>query len=1114
MTYLSNLTSKRRESGAHSAMRKAFLTLIALFMAIPVFAQNVDVSGTVVDDSGEPLIGVTVMVEGTSNGTATDFDGNYALKNVPSKAKLVFSYIGYTSQTIDVKGRTKIDVTMSEDSKALDELVVVGYGQIKKSDLTGSVSTVNTEQINAKGSASVLESLQGSVPGVNITKATGRTNGSIDIEIRGKSSINSSVTPLYVVDGVQTSDISFLNPQDIERVDILKDASSTAIYGSRATAGVVMITTKSGANVNKGTKAKISYDGYYGISHATRMPQFMDGQQWYRYRLMKFTQPVGGVNAWEPQTTFGILPSSMGLGQALLQQSQGDIESPYVMKEMLAAGATYYWPGLVTQDGHQQNHYVSVSGAGDVVNYHFGLGYENVQGLYKGDSKSNFSFKGSVDAKINKVISAGFNFNIAQINNTYADGGAIGQAYRVNPYMIPYDDEGNTIHFPGNKTTLGTDANQFSDFINPLDRMKNSVEKRKTYRLLGNIYAQFNIINGLTFKTTISPTYTAYRNGEYIGYTNPATGDTWVDNDTRSATVENKTSYGWTWDNVLSYVRSFGDHSINAMALYSSEKSNSEDYTETAISPIESTAWWNLGTGTKGEATVGSSFSESTMQSVAIRANYAWKGRYMATATVRWDGSSKFAKGNRWGCFPSFALGWNIADEAFLQKWWLNNLKLRASYGVTGNNRGIGNYATMVGVSSSSFYPFGGTYVDGFYPSGIVDRDIRWEVSHEVNVGLDFGFLNNRIVGSLEWYTKKSKDLLYKVDLPLESGGGTMTTNVGSVKNTGVEFSITTTNIDTRDWTWTTTLNLAHNDNKVLQINGVSDQIIGSNATSCLFVGRPVNNVYAYAWDGIVSDRNMTVPDTQIAREKGLTPGSTMRECDFYNICYGQAEGQPIIRDVNGDGKWNDEDRVIFNSNPKLTGAFTSNLSYRLPKKGGSLDLGFSIYAKLGYKVASPFIAGDAFDWHDRGRGKVMMDNYIPAGMLLDADGVRADGSLINPVYQTQTHYGSWPLVNAGGNDGLGPAGSYFGLSTDTKFCARQVVEASFWKVQHISLGYEFSKQIIEKIGCSKLRLYVNISNPFVWSKYKGFDPEWANASGSNDGPSTITYEFGANITF
>ncbi|MDE6795705.1 MAG: TonB-dependent receptor, partial [Muribaculaceae bacterium] len=481
----------------------------------------------------------------------------------------------------------------------------------------------------------------------------------------------------------------------------------------------------------------------------------------------------------------------------------------------------------------------------------------------------------------------------------------------------------------------------------------------------------------------------------------------------------------------------------------------------------------------------------------------------------RWDGSSRFAEGYRWGCFPSVAVGWNIAEESFLQKWWLNNLKLRASYGVTGNNAGIGNYATIVGVNSSNFYPFGNKYYDGFYPSGLVDKEIQWEKSHEFNIGLDYGFLNNRIVGSIEWYTKTSKELLYDMPLPMETGYDKIYTNVGSVRNTGVEFSITTTNIDTRDWTWTTSLNLSHNDNKVLVINGISDQIIGGNSGSCLFVGQPVNNAYAYAWDGIISDRNMTVPNHQIAIDKGFTPGATVRECDYYYACYGQAEGQPIIRDVNGDGKWNDEDRVVFNSNPKITGAITSNLSYRLPKKGGSLDLGISVYTKMGFKVVSPFMAGDWFDWHDRGRGKVMMDNYIPAGMLLDCEGVNPDGTLINPVYQTQTHYGSWPLVNAGGNDGLGPAASYFGYNNnDNKFNAKQVTDGSFWKVQHISLGYNFSREITEKFGCSKLRLYVNITNPFVWSKYKGFDPEWATAANKNDGPSTITYEFGANITF
>lgn len=1101
--------TSKREKGTTSFIGRAFLTLVALLMAIPAFAQNVDVTGTVLDTNGEPLIGVTVMVSGTSNGTATDLDGNYTLKNVPSKGKLVFSYIGYSQQAVDVKGRARIDVKMSEDSQSLDELVVVGYGTVKKSDLTGSVSVVDNAKLNAKGASSVLENLQGSVPGVNITKSTGRTNGGIDIEIRGKSSINSDTKPLYVVDGVQTSDIDFLNPQDIERIDILKDASSTAIYGSRATAGVVLVTTKAGSNVGRGSKAHVSYDGYYGISHATRMPDFMDGKEWYRYRFLKFTSPSTGE--YKAQTAYSTLATSLGLGQALIQEIGSDITSPYILKQMIEEGRTWDWPSLVTQDGHQQNHYVSVSGASEKVNYHFGLGYNNVEGLYKGDSQSTFSFKGSVDAQINKVFSAGFNMNLAQTNNTYADGDGIGQAYRVNPFMQAYDEEGNIIHFPGNKATLGSDTHQFSDFISPLHRLMNSEHKRKTYRLIGNIYAQFNIIPGLTFKTTISPTYTSYRDGEYVGFTNPETGKTYVDNDVRTATFKNHTSYGWTWDNVLNYVRTFGDHSINAMALYSAQKNNSEDHSSTAVDPMEEALWWNLGSGTAGENTTTSGFSENSMESVALRANYSWKSRYMITATVRWDGCSKFADGHKWGSFPSVAVAWNLAEESFLQKQWLNNLKLRLSYGVTGNNSGIGNYATIVGISTGANYPFGSVYNQGFFPSGIVDKELSWEKSHELNVGLDFGFLNNRITGTIDWYTKTSKDLLYKVELPLESGGGTMTTNVGSVRNTGVEIGLTTTNIDTRDWTWTTTFSFAHNNNKVLEINGVSDQIIGNNASNSLFVGQPVTNVYAYAWDGIISDKNMTVPNHQIAIDKGFTPGQQVRACDYYFACYGLTEGQPIIRDVNGDGKWNQDDRVIFNGNPKWTGSITSNLQYRLPKKGGSLDFSFSIYAKQGYTVASPFMGGDQFDYHDRGRGKVNMDYYIPAGQLLDADGIRADGSLINPVYQAQTHYGSWPVVNSGTGDGLGNVLNFY---NDSKIGGRQVCDASFWKVQNISLGYNFNKDIISKIGCTNLRLYVNISNPFVWSSYMGFDPEWATASGSNDGPSTITYQFGANITF
>ncbi len=1109
MTYSIKLTSKRQKSGHFSILRKLSLTLIALFMAIPVFAQTVDVSGTVVDETGEPLIGVTVMVVGTSNGTATDLDGNYSLKNVPSKGKLSFSYIGYSVMTENVNGRTTINVKLSEDSQSLDELVVVGYGTMKKSDLTGSVSSVDTEKLNAKGAVSVIENLQGSVPGVNITKNTGRSNGAISIEIRGKSSINGSTTPLYVVDGVICSDIDFLNPQDIERIDVLKDASSTAIYGSRASAGVVMVTTKGGMNVKKNTKANITYDGYYGFNKVSRMPEWMDGQQFYNYRFLKFLEPIGG--GAQPMYKMG---GGATLGQCLIQQSKDDYTSPYLLKEMLANNQTYDWPGLVTQNGHQQNHYIAVSGSGESVNYHFGIGINEEEGIYNGDGKTMYNFKGSVDAKINKVISAGFNVNMAYIKNKYASDGSIADAYRVNPFAIPYDSEGKIIHNPASASALGTDDHNFSNFVSPLEGLRNTKDNRKTYRMLGNAYLQLNIIDGLSVKTTFSPSYTSYRNGHFDGYINPDTGLTYGGKDPakddvyNTANVTNKTSFGWTWDNIINFSRTFRDiHSINAMALFSVEKGNTEEYYYLKNNVMDNTDWWNMSSGDASDSDK-SSYSESSMMSYALRANYSLMGKYMVTGTVRRDGSSKLATGHKWATFPSVAVAWRISEESFLQKTWLNELKIRYSYGVAGNNKGIGNYASIVGIGGPVYYPFGDLYNSGYYAGGIVDKNLGWEKSYENNIGLDFGVLNNRLSGSIEWYYKTSKDLLYSVELPLESGGVSMSTNVGSVRNTGVEISLSSINIATKNWNWTTSLTFSHNQNKVLEINGVSDRIIKSGSTGSLFVGQSIHNIYSYITEGIVSDRMMSVPNHDVAIANGFTPGDKVRECDYYYACYGITEGQPMVKDINGDGKWQDEDdRVILNNEPKWTGSFTSNLSYTLPRNGGEIDFSFSLYAKQGFKVYSPFLAGDYYDYHDRGRGKMAMDYYIPAGALLDCDGMNDDGTYINPTFQTTTHYGEFPFPNYGTNDGVGPAHSYWKAS-------RAVTDGSFVKVKNITIGYTFSRNVLKHIGCQQARIYCNIANPFVWSKYKGFDPEWADASTKTDGPSVVSYQVGLSIKF
>lgn len=1104
---------QQRKSGALSKLRYAFLLLCVVCLQISAVAQNITVTGVVSDEENEPLIGASVQIKGTSNGVTTNIDGEYTI-SAPKNGTLVVSYVGYDAKEVAVNGQTTINIKMESNATMLNEVVAVGYGTMKKSDLTGAISSVNTEKLNAKGAPSVLENLQGTTPGVSITKSNGRTNGGFDVEIRGKSSINSNTKPLYVVDGVQCGDIDFLNPQDIERIDVLKDASSTAIYGSRATAGVIIVTTKGGANVNKENKASISYDGYYGINHAARMPDFMDGAEYYRYRLLKFTQPVDNVYGPQPVYGFGATPQ-LSLGQALLQQTKTDYSSPYMLKEMVANGDTYFWPDLVTRDGHQQNHYIAVSGASDSANYHFGLGLNKEEGMYVGDESQTISFKGSVDAKINKVINAGFNVNLARIDNDYASDNAISQAYRVNPFMRPFDAEGNIIMYPGAKAALGTDDHQFTDFLNPLLNMKNQKHERRTYRALGNVYLSLNVLPGLNIKTTFSPSYSSYRDGSFTGYINPDTGKTYDNKDPEedgavTASVTNSTSFSWTWDNIINYVRTFNDiHNVNVMGLFSMEDHRSEKFEITSNNVIDRTDWWNLGSGSQDGRQVKSEYKRDNMISYAIRAHYTLMDRYLLTATMRWDGCSKFYEGHKWGAFPSAAVAWRMNDEAFMKDIdWISNLKLRASYGVTGNN-GIGQYATIVGIGGPVYYPFGSAHTPGFYPNGIIDEHLSWEKSHEWNIGVDYGFFNNRINGSVEYYRKKSNDLLFNVDLPLEAGGISMPTNIGSVLNRGVEFSINTINVQTRNFEWSTTLTGAFNHNEVLEINGVSPQIINAKnpETQSLFVGRPFHNIYSYVWDGIVSDKNMTVPNHPIATEKGYTPGETVRMCDYYYDVYGITEGQPYVRDVNGDGKITDEDRVITNSDPKFTGSLTSNMSYTLPKQAGTIDFSFSLYTKLGHHVWSPFMGSDYYDYHDRGRGKMMMDYYIPAGQLIDCDGIAEDGTYINPVYQTETHYGTYPVVNCGESDGLGKHSSYFQK-------ARSITNASFLKVKNITVGYTFHKSILNHIGCKQARLYFTVTNPFVFTKYKGFDPEWAGAATKNDGPSIVSYQIGASIKF
>lgn len=1068
--------------------KRITMAFLLSMLGLVVLAQEKVITGKVSDTAGNPMVGVTVVVQGTTNGTITDMDGNYSLKAL-KESKLQFSFIGFVSQTVAVGNQSTINVKMSETATDLNEVVVIGYGTMKKSDLTGSVGSVSTEKLTEKGAPSLMENLQGTVPGVSITQSTGRTGGDFNIEIRGKSSLNKDVNPMYVVDGVICSDIQFLNPQDIERIDVLKDASSTAIYGSRATAGVIMVTTKSGSTEGSKVQSKpsISYDGFYGAAIVSRMPDFMDPQEFYNYRFLKFLTYAGGT------ATSGNPIYQMGsLEQCLLYNND---TQEYRLKTLLAGGNTYDWPSLVTQNGIQQNHYLAVSGSSQNVSYHIGVGYNQEDGVYTGDKQDRFNFKGSVEAAINKYVSSGFSFNMAYIENGYTNNDAVQYAYRMNPFMIPYDADGNLNEKPGNYVAMGSSSSyQFSDQRNPLLYMESETHEKETYRMLGNFYIDIKPMKGMSIKSTFAPNFTYYREGDFYTSVDSPT-------DPNTASYEFKRSLSYTWDNIINFTTKFGGiHSLNLMGLYSMTYANSEEGYLIANGVMDGSLWYNLGSGTMNTSDDDyspTSFAESSMISYALRANYTLMDKFMFTATVRADGSSKFAKENRWGTFPSVAVAWRASEEEWLKTDWLSNLKLRLSFGITGNNDGIGNYETQQTVEGPIYYPFGSTYYSGFYPSDIVNSAISWETSEEYNFGIDYGFKDNRISGTIDIYQKTSKDLLYEVDLPYEAGGGSMTTNIGEVRNRGIELSLTTVNINKKNLRWETSFSFASNNNEIREIMGTGEDLPNSN----LFIGRSFHTLRGYEWNGIISDKDMIVPDNEIAVLKGLTPGTTMKEYDYYYTCYGMTEGQPIIVDRNGDGKYTDEeDGKYYTTTPAWIGSFSTMLTYK------GWDFSASIYTKQKYTVSSNFL-GEYLNWSDRGREKLQVDYYIPAGTLVDCDGVAADGTYINPTYQESTHYGKYPFPNNGGTNG--------GVGTDKWLSGtNKYVDASYVKVKNITLGYTFPKSWLGKIDMQKVRLYCTVTNPFVFTNYKGFDPEWADTELKNDAPSTITYQFGASIKF
>lgn len=1021
-----------------------FYTFFCLLLGVQMNAQSdqgLVVKGKITDEAGLTLPGVNVIEKGTTNGVSTDFEGNYSVKVSNKNATLVFSYLGFKNQEIALNGKTAVNVKLAEESNTLNEVVVVGYGSVKKSDVTGAISTIKPETITERNVTSPLEAIQGSTPGVQISSSSGRAGDGYKVVIRGNNSLLAGSTPLYVVDGVPADNIDFLNPQDIARMDVLKDASSAAIYGSRGASGVIIITTKSGTSAKSGIN--VSLESSYGIRTAARLPEMMNGAEWWKFHQAAYLSAT-------PLTQTSAQLATLAGNQSPLLVSRAN------------NGYNFNWYDAVLQNGMTSNNYINLSGRADNgLSYNMSFGIQGEKGLIDKDSNDKYNFKLGLNHKINDKFSTGANITVARVETQLGSDLAMQDAFRLSPLMSPYavDANGNetsALFFqPGKLTFPNNDwAVNKTSTVNPLLEIANSSQTRNYWQTIGNVYFQYQPLEWLSFKTTFATgIVNTKEESSYGAQTNAGVALT----NKNSASIKNIDNFNYTWDNQIDIKHTFDDvHNMSLLLLqssYSNRDQNSYMYSNNQPFDVGSD---NMGSGVQTSYQLTSFYSKNTLSSYAVRFNYGYKDKYLITASNRWDGSSVLSQGNKWASFPSVALGWNISKESFLENNnTVSNLKLRASFGYTGNDN-VAPYTSQALLDQQTFYANGGNVVPGWQSKNLANQSLTWEKTRELNLGIDFGFLSNRITGSVDVYDRLSDKLIYEQKLPYETGWDKTFANVGSVSNKGVEVGLTTKNIKSNFIDWETTFTFTKNKNSLESIynqNQVSD--IGNK----LILGSELNPNYNYVYDGVWQE-------------------SQAAEAATYNMRPGQAKP----KDLNGDGKFNADDRtVIGNANPDWQGSIYSKL------KVGQFDFNFSILASEGQTVLSTFHENFA-NVSDRGRQKIKMDYFIPT----NGAGLEANPNNTNPR--------PGPVANGAGvfwNEGL----AYYR-------------DVSYVKIKNISLGYTFNSETLEKIKLSSLRIYINVLDPFVFTDFDGYDPEWAGAAFGLNRPASITTQLGLSVKF
>ena len=844
------------------------LGLLLLLCLIPLcsIAQNIMVKGIVKDNFGEPVIGANVTEKGTTNGMITDLDGNFSL-TVEKNATLVISYIGYVTQEIAIKGNTNLNITLKEDSKALEEVVVIGYGTARKSDVTGSIASVGGDKLQEMPSTNITYALQNRVAGVDMTQTSSQPGATMQIRIRGTRSLTASNDPLVVLDGIPfMGNLSDINPGDIKSMDILKDASSTAIYGSRGANGVILITTNRGA---QGTPAKFTYNGYVGAKSVFSKYPMMDGPKYAEMR--KYA----------------------GKFENSLDESD-DTNTD--------------WQDLLYRTGMVNSHDVSVAGGTNNGSYSFGAAYYKDQGVIPTQNYTRYSLRGSFDQGVGKYFRFGLTTNS---NYNITKGSNVGPYSVLNntPLANPYNADGSL------KRTVKLNS-QDENFVVTRDLVEDLedswLNEKKGFGTYNNLFAEVQCpwVKGLKYRVNLGLNYRSTKGGVFTGEgINSSTADT-----PSTASLEHTETTNWAVENLITYDRTFGKHQLNIVGMYSAEETV---YTKSHIAardiPAEYLQYYNLGRA-EGNITVNPDnwdYQKSGLMSWMGRAMYTYDNRYMLMATVRADASSRLAKGHQWHTYPAVSAGWNIGQESFMDDLeWLDILKVRVGYGQT-SNQAVNPYSTW-GKLSTRPYNFGPTgYATGYYVSALPNYDLGWEYSSTWNFGLDFTLFGGRLSGTFEYYIQKTSDLLQNVNLPSTSGVSSYVGNVGKTENKGVEFTLNGTILDNHNgWTWDASINISANRNKLTELASGADRDEANN----WFVGHPIDAIYDYEKIGLWQEGD---PYLDILEPGGNVGMIKVKYTGEYN-----EDGTPV-RQIGPD------DRQIISMEPKFTGGFSTRVAYK-----------------------------------------------------------------------------------------------------------------------------------------------------------------------------------------